>query len=226
MLLMRMFVFLLQCACRCNATVVLETVVDAQDYSDRCGGKLQDDTVVVGYRLWIPLEAGNEESFLAAVTAELVPVVTVIGTHTAPGSAWAGKRRRVEEHTADIGADTTLPPYAQRLTGAEELSKIMKLYFLGQRTDFNIVVGSEMVGSSTTHVTLGKLLSAADQFHNPQFIARCQDGVWEAQTEYANYVDDGAFYPTEAIRPLCRLLTCGATGAFLKTGADIFKYVD
>jgi hypothetical protein len=69
--LMRLFIFLLQAACDCNATVAIETVVNGRDFKEINKGKLTGDTVVTAYRLWIPLDAAAQVQYLTAIAGTL-----------------------------------------------------------------------------------------------------------------------------------------------------------
>ena len=230
--LVKLFVFLLQCACECNAVVAIETVVDGQDHVEQHDGNLNNRSVVTGYRLWIPLDAAQEVAFLYAVSAAVSPAEAITEHVGSRDSSWY-KRRRVDA----TNEYPTFPEYARPIGSVTELTELVRLYFMGTRK-IDMVVGSETtavgpgMAPETDPATLTRLLSASDQFVGTDFAERGEyHGTWAKQMDFDQYITmvpethARAFHPSVAIRDLTRVFRCGAEGAFLRAGTDIFRYL-
>ena len=117
--MMRMWLFLLQMACDCNAVVAIETVVNGHDYEKLHDGKLAADTTVTGYRLWIPLDAANEVAFLTCVSNALA-APTAVEKAEVRDNGWF-KRRRIDPN------ETPVPTYAEPVDTVEDLNSLIRL---------------------------------------------------------------------------------------------------
>lgn len=214
--LVRLFVFLLQIACECNAEIALETVVDAHDYTVVNKKKISSHSVVLAYRLWIPLDNTQEIAFLYAVSAAVANLDAP--QMSGRDSTWF-KRRRM-----DLTPDPmTLPEYARAVASTSELTELIRLYFMGTRK-IDKVVGSET--SEETTQSLSDVLCAQSQFKELDFLERGKVlGVWDTQMDIGSYVSrDGPFFsPNEDVIPLIRVFRCGSDGSFINLGIDIFK---
>lgn len=99
-----------------------------------------------------------------------------------------------------------------------------------------MVIGSEStvtgpgMAPSAEPTTLTNLLEASEQFADPNFEAQASyHNVWELQRNHANYVGLApgsmvrVFNPHAELKSVMRVFRCGAEGAFLRVGTDIFK---
>ena len=222
--LVKLFVFLLQIACECNARVSLETVVDEHDHVHSHKKQLDAKSVVVAYRLWIPLDAAQEMAFAYAVSAAVSSVESVTEHLTGRDNSWY-KRRRLETFAEAV----QLPPYAQAVASTTELTELIRLYFMGKRK-IDCVVGSVGEQGEAGQEALADLLDAKKQFTNEEFLTQGEHaGVWREQLNLDNYITinpEGhtpAFGPNKTVGPLVRVFQCGPDGSFIRTGADIFK---
>jgi len=232
MRMVRLWMFLVQMACECNATVLIETVVNGHDFEKLHNSKITPELTVTGYRLWIPLDAAAEVAYLTCVANALATKkdVEIMGARDA---AWF-KRRKV-----DI-AEAPVPLYARPIDTVEELSSLLRLYYMGISTLDVAMLGSDnvtddMTTDGTTRSVLTRLLDASGQFEHSSFVERCTEhGVLEAQTDYNNYVTrmpgsyTRAFMPCEALRKtgLLRKFQCGTTeSTFLKKASDLFEFL-
>lgn len=240
--MMKLFVFLLQCACDCNAKVVLETVVNGQEFKGLDKGVLNDDTNVVGYRLWIPLESAHEVEYLVAVAGALASSAQKEMASVSTGN---GKRRKTDD--SQSGAfGPTVPSYLRKVTSVSELSQLVRLYYMGQSS-----VEVAMIADSTTvtmsdglcpgtadtdavKMVLTKLMDAPHQFAHSSFEARCKmHGVLDIQASLDSYLDTvpgsgtRAFFPHSYLREkgLVRVFDTGTDRSFIRTALDLFRFL-
>lgn len=103
-------------------------MVDGQDHVDKHQGKLNQHSVVTGYRLWIPLDSSQEMQFLYAVSASVSPPAAITDHLTSRDISWF-KRRRISALT-DL---MSLPDYAKAVTSITELTELIRLYYMGTR---------------------------------------------------------------------------------------------
>lgn len=252
--LMRLFMFVLNEACVCNATVYIETLVQETDHVQLHHSILENTSVVTGYRLWIPMDPGQAISFGKSVA------VTLSGENMVSLSTQKSYKIR-----------KTNPPkhkFMAPINDVTTLQRLCELYFVGHvklqnirmellqetggaaaevdNTDIDDIndddddgltpsISSEGADRVQPRIkTVVEILSADYQFHFPLFQERAKENdTYKVQTRYDSYVrmreSDGTlmFFPKETIRNsgLLRQIHCGKGSRTLKYGSDLLTYL-
>lgn len=227
--LVRLWFFFLQCACECRARVILETVVDGPEYKNTFNSTLSQDITVVAYRLWIPLDTNNEQTFLSVVASALTSNRAADSVLTQPSSQH--KRRKT-----DSSETISVPDYLENIVKQSDLEKCTSLYYMGKRRcPVTMVVDTTMSGMDgpSSGTLLTKYFEASSQFLDPDFIRRYGDGsVLQEQRTIDSYLittptGAKAFFPTEYLRNkgLIRVFDTGHDAAFIMDAFDLFRYM-
>lgn len=213
-LLLRLFMFLIDRACTCNAVIYIETLVEHTDHTELRNNFIDSKSLVVGYRLWIPLDTDSVNVFNKTVAAA-VSTEAMRQAAEASGTDFtfrAKKRHRVAEPEPILA----LRP----VENIHDLLRLIRLYYIGkieikgikfqstgesaapaQDGNAQNVQDDEAVednGNDSSdddmdvpvqHETFTRLLSAQKQFQFEPFVKRSQDtNMFDCQQRYESYV--------------------------------------
>jgi len=194
--------------------------------------------------LWIPLDSASEVAFLTAVSGALNSASDVGAYQTAGGLSGAGsaatnsKRRRVDAAVEALG---NLPTYLQRVKTVAELSRLIRLYYMGQaNVEVALIAEDDRsgaysdAGGTLSRMVVSQLMDAPHQFAHPTFRKRCaDDGVLELQRNVDSYISTmpgtnvRAFFPDKYLREhgLIRVFDTGADTAFIRNAPELFRFL-